>query len=405
MRILCELNNFLWLHSTKTILLTIEFIFHPPPFLLPSTTSPTPSEAPTPIRMLTHRNRLSDSLQTSIAAKLTELSKRKDNDKNKTKDRPLPEWLTDLLLPNPDDPAAFVPPVCALPTILDPLASLARPATHNNNHYAHPYAGAGNLRPGHITRAAFFKLAYDAPLATALAHAQFVEFPTVEVWERDAFRGTVVDARGRVVRGVEDDDDDEEDGEQGRKRKRRRTMSKKAGMEKIGGLVGGYGSGSGSGSEGEEEESVLGMLGGYAGSDEDDDEGDVQEPGGEGEEETEQNEIKDVPMEEAAAEDTTAMEDRQRAAFESQFDYELGDEDAEGETDDGEEVDFDDEAWDQEEGAPSGGGPPQQNAEALAVLLEQLRQAGALRGTGLSRVPVTDEDQVDWGDSADEDES
>ena len=83
---------------------------------------------------------------------------------------------------------------------------------------------------------------------------------------------------------------------------------------------------------------------------------------------------------------------------ENHFDYELGDEDADGETDDGEDgFEFDDEV----EGNDSEAKDP----EALAKLLEQLRQAGALRDPGgdtqLADFAGNDE-QVDWGDSADE---
>ena len=74
-----------------------------------------------------------------------------------------------------------------------------------------------------------------------------------------------------------------------------------------------------------------------------------------------------------------------------------GDEDADGETDDGEgDYEFDDDA-DANEGTV-------QDPEALAKLLEQLREAGALRDPGGdSRIPgADDEEQVDWGDSEEE---
>lgn len=303
--------------------------------------------------MLTHRNRLCDSLKANITAKLNERSN------SKKKEKPLPEWLTDMLVPSPVDPEAFVNPVCAMPTKLDPLASLA-------SSRANPYMG---LRPGHITRSAFYKLAYGEALEAVLKHKEFVEFPTIEVWEEGAFTGTVVDDRGSVVHKF--DDEYEEDGPKPKRRKLSRLEGKKA----IGGLLGGYGSESDEdGENAKDEKNVLGLLSGYAASDD------------------EENVEADV-------------EERKRVAFESQFDYELGDEDAEGETDDGE--DFEEEEGWGDEAAP--GRSSAQSPEALAALLEQLRRDGALRDPGgdlrFNHLAANDEEQVDWGDSADEEDS
>lgn len=292
---------------------------------------------------------------TSLAARFAERASAKKRDKEK----PLPEWLTDMLVPSSEDPEAFVNPVCVMLTKLDPLASLSTARVN-------PYIG---LRPGHITRNAYYKLAYDTPLEAALKHKQFVEFPTIEVWEEGAFSGTIVDDRGSIVRKFDDSDD-----EDGRKPKRRK-LGQKEGKKTLGGLLGGYGSESDDGSdEKEEEKNVLNMLSGYAGSDDDGDDDDEAEAA------------------------------RRRAAFDSQFDYELGDEDAEGETDDGDEFE-DEEGWGDEALAE---GQEAQTPEVLAALLQHLKETGALRDPAadshFSALTAADEDQVDWGDSADEGE-
>jgi hypothetical protein len=111
----------------------------------------------------------------------------------------------------------------------------------------------------------YYRLDCAKSLAELLRHTQFVEFPTIEVWEE--FRGTVVDAAGAVTQASQDDD------EQGRAPKRRRLDRK--GGKKIAGLLGGYGSSSedGENSEGKPQprQNGLDMLGKYEGSD---DEGD-----------------------------------------------------------------------------------------------------------------------------------
>lgn len=150
-----------------------------------------------------------------MASLSTRLAERAGS-KKKEKEKPLPEWLADMLVPQPEDPESFAKPICVMPTKLDPLASLA-------SSHANPYIG---LRPGHITRTAFYKLTYDEPLETALKHKQFVEFPTIEVWEEGAFTGTIVDDRGSIVRKYDGTDD--EDTPKPKRRKLNRKEGKKA---------------------------------------------------------------------------------------------------------------------------------------------------------------------------------
>ncbi|CDO71314.1 hypothetical protein BN946_scf184908.g71 [Trametes cinnabarina] len=133
---------------------------------------------------------------------------------------------------------------------------------------------------------------------------------------------------------------------------KRRKLDAKQAKKAMSGLLGGYGSDEED--AGEEEHNVMNLLEGYAGSDE--------EGGGE------------------VAEATAGV------------DEEWGTEDAEGVTDDEME------------------GDPVADPEALAAMLQKLREAGALRdpgaGSAFSGLGGMEEEQVDWGESdAEEDGS
>ncbi|OBZ70030.1 hypothetical protein A0H81_09902 [Grifola frondosa] len=309
------LNQSTWDFKNKTALLTIEFHFHPTRDpLAPSSQPPEPS-----FTLLTHRNALQSSLLSIMQSQITERSKSK-------KEKAPPTWLNPLVFPDTDVPESFTAPICVMRTPLDPLASLN--------------VRASAPRPGHILCEGYYRLDPGQPLGTVLKHKHFVEYPTIEVWEEGAFHGTLVDDQGAVLRDRSDDE----------RRPKKRKLNIREGRKAISGLLGGYGSEE----EGEdvEERNVLDLLGGYAGSDDEDTrEGGLQLPGGDADE----------------------------------FDDGLGDEDAEGETDDEYEAE----------------------PEDLAVLLEKLRQAGALRDPGadsaLARYGDPDEEQIDWGESEDED--
>ena len=170
------------------------------------------------------------------------------------------------------------------------------------------------------SRKAYYRFDMSQTLGFLLRHTHFVEFPTIELWEE--FKGTVVDTHGAVT---------QLSGEEERKPKRRK-LNAKAGRKAITRLVGGYGSDE----EGEgAPRNGLSLLGGYAESDE---------------------EVKSTTM---------------------LVDDDLGEEDAEGDTDNegGEEMD------------PS-------------ALLEMLRQ---VQGDGRWTENIED-DEVDWGDSGEEPE-
>lgn len=249
--------------------------------------------------------------------------------KKSKKGDPFPTWISPLIVPDPDDPEGFTMPICVMQTPLDPLASL------------NARRSAAGPRPGHVRCEAYYKLDPAKSIGVNLKHKNFVEFPTIEIWEEGSFHGTIVDDQGSVQREAEEPTP------------KRRKLSVREGKKAINGLLGGYGSEEG---EAAEEKNVLDLLGGYAGSDDEDE----------------------------AAIQRGPQTDNAGADLEE--DDGLLDEDAEGETDDELEA-----------------GP-----EDLAVLLEQLRQAGALRDPGadgcLAGTVEGDEEQVDWGESGDEHE-
>ena len=178
----------------QTALLTIEFkLYKPKDPLAPSSTPREP-----PFTLLTHKNNIKTPLIHIIRSHIHERSRSK-------KDSPHPEWVKRLVYPDPDDPESFEPPQCVMAAQLDPLA----------------------VRDSRV-KAASYSLDPNQPLASALRHTEFVEFPTIEIW--DEFTGTVLDAEGIIRRRQED------------VAVKRRKLNPKAGRATIAGLLGDYGS-------------------------------------------------------------------------------------------------------------------------------------------------------------------
>ncbi|KAJ7904234.1 hypothetical protein B0H14DRAFT_3079158 [Mycena olivaceomarginata] len=230
-------NQSTWDAKNQTALLTVEFKIHPAPDPLAL-----PLQPPDPPHtLLTHRNSLETPLRTLLQ---THVADRKEG--------AVPAWVRSLVCPDPSpdsDPVAWPPPHCVMsaPAAIDTAAAFSNRAQRKQK------------------QRLYYRLDCAKSLAELLRHTQFVEFPTIEVWEE--FRGTVVDAAGAVTQASQDDD------EQGRAPKRRRLDRK--GGKKIAGLLDGYGSSSedGENSEGKPQprQNGLDMLGKYEGSD---DEGD-----------------------------------------------------------------------------------------------------------------------------------
>jgi hypothetical protein len=193
----------------------------------------------------------------------------------------IPDWIHELISQDTDDPGFYTPPQCFMKVYIDPLAS-------------------GNILDAR-SRNGFYKLDIAQKLSALLRNRQFVEFPTIEIWDTDAFQGSIVDEQGSVVPKLEE------------RQPKRRKLDKRAGKKAIAELLGGYGSEEDRVKE-EDTINVLDMLGGYTESEDD----------------------------------------------------ELGDEDAEGETDEEANVEYD--------------------PAALIELMKQVQGGVAV-----------DEDEVDWG--------
>ncbi|KAG5646468.1 hypothetical protein DXG03_003518 [Asterophora parasitica] len=202
-----------------------QFRIHPPRDPL----KPSSQALGPPYVLLTHRN--------SIATPLLTLTRQIAERALSKKDGAAPSWIRHLILPDPDDPDSFTPPHFVMTAQMDPRAVVHQKSSR--------------------TRLAYYRLDPTQTLEALLQNTHFVEFPTIEVWEE--FSGTVVDVQGAVTQTLDDDEP----------RPKRRKLSAKAGKQAINGFLGGYGSED----EGEKEEKPkagLALLGGYAGSDDDD---------------------------------------------------------------------------------------------------------------------------------------
>lgn len=109
-----------------------------------------------------------------------------------------------------------------------------------------------DLLSGKSEKFGFIKLDGERRLSALLRDKQFVEFPTIEVWEEGAFRGVLCDGAGAF----------ELRGGQGPAKRRRLDVTK--GRAAIVGLLGGYGS---EDDDDDEANMALTRLGEYEGSD------------------------------------------------------------------------------------------------------------------------------------------
>ena len=186
---------------------------------------------------MTHKNDIDQPLlsilQTHVGDKLKQVAKQqaksKANSRNSTKTEITLEWLKELVFPDPPDQLeSFAPPLCLIRSTKSPSPSLPRTSLKR------------------FKSRSYHSLDPFQKLSQSLRQREFVEFPLIEVWEKDAFTDsgfTETDqCSGLYERDVEETD--------GRPRKRRKVevMGKKKGEAIVKGLLGGYGS-----SEGEEE--------------------------------------------------------------------------------------------------------------------------------------------------------
>jgi hypothetical protein len=204
---------FFYYRRKRTAFLTVEYRIHPP-----VTLDARPDEAQEPYTLLTHRNNFDLPLRDLFQSHISQRTKGKTR-------ADLPTWVKTLALPDPDIPDAFTPPQFFIRAPLDPLS-------------------------GRSEKFGFIKLDSERRFSALLRNKQFVEFPTIEVWEEGAFRGVLLDGTGAL----------EPRGSQRPAKRRRLDVTK--GRAAIAGLLGGYGS-----DGGDEADTALTRLEEYEGSD------------------------------------------------------------------------------------------------------------------------------------------
>jgi hypothetical protein len=206
---------FVCVYRQKRIYLTIEFLFV-------NAHGTTDS-----LRIMTHKNNIDQPLLTILQAhvgdKLKQVAKRQGKSKVDSDNL---GWLKELVFPDPPDQLeSFAPPLCL-------IQSTRPPSPHKS-----------------INRSksrSYHSLDPFQKLSQSLRQKEFIEFPLIEVWEKDAFTDNgfaETDQHSRLYERVVEEVD-------GRPRKRRKVevMGKKQGEAVVKGLLGGYGS-----SEDEEE--------------------------------------------------------------------------------------------------------------------------------------------------------
>jgi len=193
--------------------LTVEYNIHPPHAL-----DACPNDTQEPYALLTHRNNFDLSLRDLFQSQISQ----RTTGKNRAD---LPTWVKTLALPHPDMPDTFTPPQFFIRAPLDTLS-------------------------GRREKFGFIKLDGERKLSVLLRNKQFVEFPTIDVWEEDAFRGVLLDGSGAFeLPGVQ-------------RPAKRRKLDVSKGRAAIAGLLGDYGS-----EDDDEADTALTKLGEYDGSD------------------------------------------------------------------------------------------------------------------------------------------
>ncbi|KAH9062793.1 hypothetical protein EDB87DRAFT_1558653 [Lactarius vividus] len=156
-----KLNRSTWDPKRKVVLSTVEYNIHPPPSL---DANPDKNNIQESYTLLTHRNNFDLSLRDLFQSQVSERTKGKGRAE-------LPTWVKTLALPHPDVPDTFTPPQFFIRAPLDLLSVQGE-------------------------RFGFIKLHGEQKLSSLLRNKQFVEFPTIEVWEEGAFRGVLLDESG-----------------------------------------------------------------------------------------------------------------------------------------------------------------------------------------------------------------
>lgn len=211
---------------------------------------------------MTHKNDIDQPLltilQTHVGDKLKQVAKQqgkaKANSNDSTRTGPTLEWLEELVFPDPPDQLeSFAPPLCLIRSTKPPLPSLPRTSLKR------------------FKSKSYHSLDPFQKLSQSLRQKDFIEFPLIEVWDKDAFTDSGFTENDRQSGLYELEEAD------GRPRKRRKVevMGKKQGEAVVKGLLGGYGS-----SENEEDgdHGLPGALVGLGQYEESEDEGELEVP-------------------------------------------------------------------------------------------------------------------------------
>ena len=232
------------IYRQRKIYLTIEFLFVKGDRTADS------------IRLVTHNNDIDQPLltllQTHVGEKLKQAAKQgksKAKPKDPTNGDITLEWLKGLVFPDPPDQLEFfTPPLCLIRS-------------------TKPFTSSQRASFKRLKSRSYHSLDPFQKLSQSLRQKEFIEFPLIEVWEKDTFIdcgfAETDQHDGWYENGVEETD------ERPRKRRKVEVMGKKQGEAVVKGLLGGYGS-----SEDEEEGSgdqgspkALDRLGQYEESD------------------------------------------------------------------------------------------------------------------------------------------
>ena len=185
---------------SRSILMTIEFVFH----MVKDALAPRNAPEPPSFTLLTHRN--------SLDAIISDVVRRHIRDRGKKSD--IPTWVQWYFSSETDNAQLVY-------LMNQPANSPSNPASK-----------------------VYHKLDSAQSLLTALRNKMFIEYPTIDIWEEGDFTGSLVEADGVYV-----------EGEELRPAKRRR-LDAVGGRQVINNLLGGY-------TSNEETDDVMGMLGNY----------------------------------------------------------------------------------------------------------------------------------------------
>ncbi|KAF8272525.1 hypothetical protein EI94DRAFT_1566131 [Lactarius quietus] len=204
-----KLNHSTWDTKRKVAFLTVEYNIHPSPSL-----DANPNENNAPYILLTHRNNFNLPLRDLFQSRVSERTKGKGRAE-------LPTWVKTLALPHPDVPDTFTPPQFFIRSPLDLLSAQRE-------------------------RFGFIKLRGEQKLSSLLRNKQFIEFPTIEVWEEGTFHGVLLDESGTL--GLQRE----------QRPAKKRKLNATQGRATIAGLLGDYGS-----EDSDEADTALAKLGEY----------------------------------------------------------------------------------------------------------------------------------------------